>query len=164
MNPRSDAMHQPIVKRSTREDILTASVRLFARHGYEGVSMRAIAAGVGIQAPALYYHFPDKRSLYLSVMAHAVTDRLAGATGALHESAPPLVRLQRFVANLVEDLSGDPDLLLLLQRERLDGDGERQRLLVEVLEAPFVALMGVMKEIARIRDAHLLALSVSSGW
>ncbi|MEW6133415.1 MAG: TetR/AcrR family transcriptional regulator [Pseudomonadota bacterium] len=154
-------MHQPLVKRSTREDILAASVRLFARHGYEGVSMRAIAAGVGIQAPALYYHFPDKRSLYLSVMAHAVTDRLAGATTALHGSAPPLVRLQRFVANLVEDLSGDPDLLLLLQRERLDGDEERQRLLVkEVFEAPFVALMGVMKEIAPDRDAHLLAQSV----
>lgn len=155
-------MLRATAKRSTRKDILDVSVGLFARHGYEGVTMRKIAAAVGVQAPALYYHFPDKRNLYLAVMAYAVTDKLDSATGALNKDGPPALRLQEFIARLIRDLDADPDLLLLLQRERLDGDEERLKLLVkEVFMTPFVALIGVIKEIAPGRDADALLAALS---
>lgn len=84
------------------------SVPLFAQRGYEAVSMREIAAAVGIQAPALYYHFPDKQSLYLAVMDYAFTDQLKRPTDALTGDGPPFARLQRFVATLVEELANNP--------------------------------------------------------
>jgi AcrR family transcriptional regulator len=55
----------------TREQLLTAAAALFARDGYDKVSMRDIAGAVGIRAPALYNHFPDKEHLYLESIAHA---------------------------------------------------------------------------------------------
>lgn len=40
----------------TKDRILSAAVRLFARDGYEAVSVGQIAAAVGIKAPSLYKH------------------------------------------------------------------------------------------------------------
>ena len=40
--------------------VRAAAQRLFARHGYAAVSMRRIAAEVGVQAGALYAYTPDK--------------------------------------------------------------------------------------------------------
>lgn len=150
------------IKRATREDILRMSVPLFAQRGYEAVSMREIAAAVGIQAPALYYHFPDKQNLYMAVMCYAFQDQLQGPVAALTGDGAPFLRLKRFVATLVEDLTDDPDLLLLLQRERIDGDEARQRLLVDQLFAqPMLAMVGLMQELAPDQDATLLAMSVT---
>lgn len=144
-NTKRDYMTQTVLKRATHEDILKASEPMFASRGYEGVSIREIATAVGVQAPALYYHFPDKQSLYLAVMTYAFTDKLANSTAALQGNAPPFTRLERFIASLVDDLTNNPNLLLLLQRERLDGDEARQQLLVkEVFAEPFLALVGVL--------------------
>ncbi|TCJ11676.1 TetR/AcrR family transcriptional regulator [Parasulfuritortus cantonensis] len=132
-------------RKATRDEILRVSMPMFAQRGYDGVTMREIAAAVGIQAAALYYHFPDKQSLYMAVMEHAFSDRL-----------------KRFLASVVEDLTRDPELLLLLQRERIDGDAARRKLLVEQLFAPpMQALTRLLRDLAPDRDANLLALSLT---
>ena len=46
----------------------THARRLFARHGYEGVSMRDIAGALGIRQSAIYNHFPSKQHLLLDLM------------------------------------------------------------------------------------------------
>jgi AcrR family transcriptional regulator len=53
----------------TRAAIRDAAVELFARHGYEGVSMRQLADAVGVQAGALYRYHPNKQALLASLMA-----------------------------------------------------------------------------------------------
>jgi AcrR family transcriptional regulator len=45
---------------ATTRQILDAAAALFARNGYEGVTMRAIAAKVGINESSLYNHFSAK--------------------------------------------------------------------------------------------------------
>ena len=45
-----------------------AALRLFARDGYAAVSMRQIAAEVGVQAGALYLYTADKQSLLADLM------------------------------------------------------------------------------------------------
>lgn len=52
----------------TGPKIRAAAERLFARHGYAAVSMRQIAAEVGVQAGALYLYIPDKQSLLAGLM------------------------------------------------------------------------------------------------
>lgn len=154
-------MTQPSAKRETREDILRVSMSLFAKRGYDAVSMREIGAEVGVQPAALYYYFPDKRSLYLEVMKFAFTDVMSGSIAALAGDAPPLVRLKRFVTALTDDLTANPELLPLMQRERLANDQERQKLLIdEVVAKPFAVLIDTVKELAPDRDPLLTAMSV----
>ena len=152
--------HSP-PKKETHEAILKASVTLFASQGYDAVSMREIAAAVGVQAAALYYHFPDKSSLYLSVMKYAFADVMANTAVVLAEDAPPLVRLKRFVVALIKDMTRRPELLLLVQRERLADDPDRLRLLVdEVFAKPVTALIDVAQELAPEQDPMMLAGSI----
>lgn len=49
---------------ATRDRILEASLRLFARDGYEAVSTSTIAGELGMTKGALYRHFPDKRAIF----------------------------------------------------------------------------------------------------
>ncbi|HHX90311.1 MAG TPA: TetR/AcrR family transcriptional regulator [Paracoccus sp.] len=51
-----------------------AALRLFARHGYAAVSMRQIAAEIGVQAGALYLYIDDKQSLLFDLMQAHMQD------------------------------------------------------------------------------------------
>lgn len=74
--------------------IRETSLRLFARHGYAAVSMRQIAADVGVQAGALYSYTEDKQALLAELMIDHMDRLLAAWSDDL--SLPPLERLERF--------------------------------------------------------------------
>ena len=81
--------------------IQDAALRLFSRSGYAAVSMREIAAEVGVRAGALYLYTPDKQSLlfdlmrdHLEALLEAWQDQKSGET--------PLERLRVFVEFHVE--------------------------------------------------------------
>lgn len=53
---------------STKRRIMAEAVRLFARDGYEAVSVDQIARAVGIKAPSLYKHYKGKRDIFDHVL------------------------------------------------------------------------------------------------
>jgi AcrR family transcriptional regulator len=61
----------------TARDLRRTALRLFATHGYAAVSMRQIAAAVGVQAGALYLYTPDKQALLADIMTEHMEDLLA---------------------------------------------------------------------------------------
>ena len=63
---------------ATREGAITAAIERFHSTGYDGVTMEAIGADVGVAASALYRHFPGKAALLT-----AAVDRTAGLVGDL---------------------------------------------------------------------------------
>lgn len=48
--------------------ILAAAADVFSERGYDGGSMREIAARVGVTEPALYRHYPGKEALFLALL------------------------------------------------------------------------------------------------
>ncbi|GIW01212.1 TetR/AcrR family transcriptional regulator [Roseiflexus sp.] len=52
---------------STVERILTIAATLFAEHGYHGLSMRTLAAAVGLNIATIHYHVSSKQELYKAV-------------------------------------------------------------------------------------------------
>ena len=57
--------------------VRSSALRLFARDGYAAVSMRQIAAEVGVQAGALYLYTPDKQTLLFDLMREHMDELLA---------------------------------------------------------------------------------------
>ncbi len=53
---------------STKEKILSESLKLFSQNGYEAVSMRDIAGKLGITQGALYRHYAGKRDIFESIL------------------------------------------------------------------------------------------------
>ena len=53
----------------TKERILLTALRLFARDGYEAVSVSAIAGELGMTKGALYRHYRNKRDIFDSIVA-----------------------------------------------------------------------------------------------
>lgn len=53
---------------NTRNKIIQCALDLFSVKGYEGVSMRDIAAEVGIKAASIYKHFSNKEEIYSAIV------------------------------------------------------------------------------------------------
>ncbi len=53
----------------TRQRIIDTSLRLFAEHGFKGVSVRDISAAAGVNVAAISYHFGSKQGLYHTIFA-----------------------------------------------------------------------------------------------
>lgn len=58
-------------KECTKDRIMGTALKLFSENGYSAVSMRDIAAVVGIQASTIYHYFPGKREIFLSIISQA---------------------------------------------------------------------------------------------
>ena len=70
--------------------LLETALRLFARRGYFGVSVRDITKEVGIQPASMYAHYPSKEHLLAELMRlghQHLLDELDGARAALAPDA-----------------------------------------------------------------------------
>lgn len=74
--------------KNTKEKILRESLRLFSHRGYDGVSMREIAAAVGIQGASLYNHFKGKEDIFTALF-HSMKQRYEEASSRLRVPAKP---------------------------------------------------------------------------
>lgn len=96
---RTTGSHSDITGPRIRETAL----RLFARHGYAAVSMRRIAAEVGVQAGALYNYMPDKQSLLFGLMQGHMHDLMqarsdeVAANRTANRTVGALAQLEAFV-------------------------------------------------------------------
>lgn len=52
----------------TKAALIDVALKLFARHGYAGTSIRAIAREVGLSESVLYAHFKSKQDIYDATM------------------------------------------------------------------------------------------------
>ena len=54
--------------------VVAAAAQVLERDGFEGLTMRAVAAQLQVQAPALYWHFPNKDALQVALYDHLMAD------------------------------------------------------------------------------------------
>ncbi|WAP51326.1 TetR/AcrR family transcriptional regulator [Arthrobacter sp. ATA002] len=56
----------------TRERILEETMRLAARHGYEGTRISMVRKATGLSASSIYWHFSDKEQLIAAALEYAI--------------------------------------------------------------------------------------------
>jgi len=147
--------------RNTREEILGLSVPLFATAGFDGVSMRDIAAAVGVAPAALYHHFPDKEQLYLDAVGYAFKEKMEPLKFILEGGENPWDQIEAFVARFSRMLAKEKDFRRLMQWVRLDSDESRQKSLAGcVFLDLFDALRNIANELSPNLDTHMLVVSI----
>ena len=99
----------------TGPKVRQAALRLFAQKGYAAVSMRAIAAEVGVQAGALYNYTPDKQTLLFDLMQSHLQELLGSVD--TETSDDPVAELERFVAFHISFHADRPDEVFIAYME-----------------------------------------------
>jgi AcrR family transcriptional regulator len=62
-------------REDTREQVLAAAARVFARRGFHATSLDAIAEEAGFSRGAVYYNFADKDELFLELLDRRCAER-----------------------------------------------------------------------------------------
>jgi len=101
-----DAPPGAAARRATPERLFEAAIAEFARHGYQGATVRGICQRAGANVAAVNYHFGGKEQLYARVLEHIFrTPREARATLRPDLSgAPPVERLREFIHNFFHEV------------------------------------------------------------
>ena len=129
--PPSQSAPVPAGRSSGEQAILDAAIRLFSKHGFDGVSMRTIAQESGVSKSNIYHHFRSKEELYLAIMQSSaawlseLVDTLAEGGGSFEQ------RLRVFVRAHMEHLFAHAMTVRLLLREVFSGGEKWQRLLMD---------------------------------
>ncbi|MFK7975806.1 MAG: TetR/AcrR family transcriptional regulator, partial [Halioglobus sp.] len=95
---------------------------LFARHGYDGTSLRQIADGAGIKEPGLYNHFAGKQALYEAVLFRALNP-MAEALAKHMATADHLRDYTELPSVMTDLLLAHPQMAALFQ-QAMQGDKE----------------------------------------
>jgi len=150
-----------MARRNNRDEILTAAIQLFSTAGYAGVSMRDIARVCHLNVGSLYHYFEDKQHLHLAAMQQAFAGRSVILLDILESSEPPLQRLTKLIDILCQLLNEDQTFSRLIQREMLDADAVRLKLLAERVFGQFPsALNNLCRQLNPDLDPALLATSI----
>lgn len=83
---------------TAREEILDASSELFTTQGFATTSTHQIADAVGIRQASLYYHFPSKTDIFLTLLNSTIEPSLELADELAASDAAPAQRLWSLVA------------------------------------------------------------------
>ncbi len=98
----------------SHQRIHRAALRLFARYGYEAVSLQRIADEVGLHKSTLFHHYGSKLELVDEVLDAVVERVLVDVAPLEAEQRPDLATLYSVVDALVDRFSDEPDAARLL--------------------------------------------------
>jgi AcrR family transcriptional regulator len=107
--------------RDTRQNVLDTARELFARYGFDSVSVRQICAEAGVSDNAVHYHFGSKQALYQTVLKQfterqsATMNRILG-DGPL-DATDLRIRLTIFVEENIASLMEDAEALRIAYME-----------------------------------------------
>ena len=101
---------------ATKDEIIDAAWTLARTRGLAAVSMRELAAAVGMRAPSLYQYFNSKLAIYDAMFDHGMREAVAAMSAAI-EAAKPEDALRESGRALVVFATSDPvRAQLLFQR------------------------------------------------
>jgi AcrR family transcriptional regulator len=104
---------------ATREKILKAATRVFAKHGYQGGSVEKISRAAQSVDRMIYYYFGSKEGLFTEVI-EGIYRRMNEAEAKLRLDAhDPISALKEVIAFVLEYYQANPEFITLLNTENL---------------------------------------------
>ncbi|MES2947952.1 MAG: TetR/AcrR family transcriptional regulator [Pseudomonadota bacterium] len=117
--PEEDAIKGQI-RKSNENIILGAAEKVFARAGFGGATMAAIATASGLPKANLHYYFGSKDVLYREVLARTLSDWLVPASG-ITADADPRTALEQYIRAKMAMSAQRPDGSRVFANEMLHG-------------------------------------------
>lgn len=126
--PRAAALKRAPVKRpgvreqaaqTTRNNILRAATKVFARYGYEGGSIEKISRAAKSFDRMIYYYFGSKEGLFIEVLEDMYRRMNEAELALTLDIGQPVESLQEVIRFVVSYYSKNPEFITLLNTENL---------------------------------------------
>jgi AcrR family transcriptional regulator len=137
----------------TRNALLETARKLFARHGYEGTSIRAITSRAGANLGAVTYHFGTKERLYAAVLESVAVPLVGRIRKETAAASTPLAGVEAVVRGLFQHWIENPDWPSLMLHE-LALDRKLPKPVRRTMEGVFEIVSGLVR--AGQRDGSIL--------
>lgn len=149
-----------LIRQANEALILSAAEKVFARAGFGGATMAAIAEASGLPKANLHYYFGSKEVLYRAVLAQILSDWLVPTHG-ITVDADPRTALEQYIRAKMELSAQRPDGSKVWANELLHGAPVVRELLATDLrqltleKAAVVQAWVDAKRIAPVDGMHL---------
>jgi AcrR family transcriptional regulator len=126
-------------KAARRAALLTQAARLFARRGFDGVSIEDLGAAAGVSGPAVYRHFAGKQAVLAALLVDVSAGLLAGGREVVARAGTDTAALHALVRFHVDFALTHADVIRV-QDHDLDALAEHDRRTVRGLQRRYVEL------------------------
>ena len=116
----AESQSKGLIRQANEALILLAAEKVFARAGFGGATMAAIAEGSGLPKANLHYYFGSKEVLYRAVLAHILNDWLVPTLG-ITKDAEPRAALEAYIRAKMALSAQRPDGSKVFANELLHG-------------------------------------------
>ncbi|MDJ0847955.1 MAG: TetR/AcrR family transcriptional regulator [Myxococcota bacterium] len=140
--------------RDFREDLCEVAASLFARDGYEAVTMRAIASELGVSAMTPYRYFQNKGEIYRAVRARAFVRFGERVEAAAEGEDDPIARLRALFAaylGFALDEPGSYRIMFELEAPRDAEPDDEERALSEATWQPLLTTLDEATRLGLVR-------------
>lgn len=100
--------------------LLASATRLFAEHGYHGVSVNQVAQTASVSKANVFHHFPNKEALFLAALRDAADRSTAAMAATLEGEGDFGSKLGDFLGVHLEGLNEDEIATRLILRAFTD--------------------------------------------
>ena len=157
MKTHDDTQHGDARRSATQTQALSEAEarRLFNLKGYVGMTLREVAAGVGIEAQSLYNYTKSKQDLVASIM-HTGTAAIQAAVDAALAAAGPTPTQRLYAAAYAHTRHYCASDKVVLVREGLVHlDAERRAALIGMLKTYEDTFKAILREGIEAEEFHV---------
>lgn len=102
-------------KREVEAELSRVAMELFARHGFDAVTVEAIAEAAGVSRRTFFRYFPTKEDVFFA-RRRSQTERLAALVGSPRGAEPPFPAVRRALLDLAAEHVENKSRILVEQR------------------------------------------------
>lgn len=101
----------------TRQQLLDAALRVFSDKGFAATRLSDIGDAAGVTRGAIYWHFGNKKELFIALFKEQVDPFFGLIKNILDEDLTPLTKIEKLLFSFFENFKKDKDFLA---RQHLD--------------------------------------------
>jgi TetR/AcrR family transcriptional regulator, upper aerobic nicotinate degradation pathway regulator len=160
-----------LAAKATRDSILRAAIKVFAKHGFDGGSVEKISKAAKSYDRMIYYYFGSKEGLFIEVLEETYRRFNEAESDLVLNVAQPVEALTTVVRFMWGYYQKNPEFITLLNTENLhrgahiakslrarDYSSDAIAVLARVLQSG--AEQGVFRSDAAARDIYLMIASM----
>lgn len=128
-----------------KEKILIIAEEEFAKHGYDAVSMNDLVKKLDMNKATIYYHYKDKKTLYLTVVKNAITKSNANIKEVFNKEKDNETLLKDYVNATILTVKENPNIVPLALREMANFGGNIDESFIPFIEEEISYLQRILE-------------------